>query len=162
MATSVQERLNSRTYVQDGHLLWGGALDVGSYGVIRVGGRLQQQVHRVAWETAYGAIPEEVQVNHSCDTPPCILPWHLYLGTQADNMADMARAGSHRNSIKTRCPQGHPYDEENTYLRGTRRTCRTCRRERQQRWRETGSYGYAKTSQQARARTYTSSPALHR
>lgn len=147
MATkSIQERLNSRTYVQGGHLLWGGVLVEGGYGTIRVGGRRQQQAHRAAWEIAYGPIPEGMQVNHHCDTPPCILPWHLYLGTQGDNVADMVRAGNHRNSTKTYCPQGHPYDEKNTYLRGSRRTCRTCRRERQQRWRETGSYGYAPTS----------------
>lgn len=39
---------------------------------------------------------------------------------------------------KTHCPQGHPYDEENTYVaqRGDRQ-CRICRRERDRLWRET-------------------------
>lgn len=35
-------------------------------------------------------------------------------------------------AVKTHCPQGHPYDEANTYVRpGTvHRKCRTCARDR--------------------------------
>lgn len=39
----------------------------------------------------------------------------------------------HRNSLKTECPAGHPYDEENTYIRPNgSRFCRACNRERAQ------------------------------
>jgi hypothetical protein len=30
---------------------------------------------------------------------------------------------------RTHCPQGHPYDDENTYLYGGRRQCKACRRD---------------------------------
>jgi hypothetical protein len=49
--------------------------------------------HRAAWLTTFGPIPQAMEVLHSCDNPPCCNPAHLWLGTQADNAADMARKG---------------------------------------------------------------------
>ena len=39
-------------------------------------------------------------VMHACDNPPCFLYGHLRLGTQADNMADMAAKGRRRDKAK--------------------------------------------------------------
>jgi hypothetical protein len=50
-------------------------------------------VHRVAWELTNGPIPLGQCVLHRCDNPPCCNPKHLFLGTQDDNMADMASKG---------------------------------------------------------------------
>ena len=49
--------------------------------------------HRVAWELTNGPIPAGMHVLHRCDTPPCVNPDHLFLGTNADNMADKVRKG---------------------------------------------------------------------
>lgn len=54
------------------------------------------RAHRVSWEMHNGPIPEEMDVLHSCDNPPCVRPSHLFLGDNADNMADRDRKG--RNS----------------------------------------------------------------
>lgn len=49
--------------------------------------------HRASWILCYGSIPEKLIVMHKCDTPSCINPEHLVLGTQKDNMQDALKKG---------------------------------------------------------------------
>lgn len=50
-------------------------------------------VHRVAYEAAFGPIPEGVFVCHRCDNGACVRPSHLFLGDQDANMKDMSVKG---------------------------------------------------------------------
>lgn len=72
--------------------LWTGARARKDYGAVRFQGR-QQPAHRVAWQLTFGPIPGGLFVLHHCDNPPCVRPDHLFLGTQADNMADKVAKG---------------------------------------------------------------------
>lgn len=48
---------------------------------------------RFSWSITNGPIPDGLDVLHKCDNPPCVRPDHLFLGTDADNMADKISKG---------------------------------------------------------------------
>jgi hypothetical protein len=75
---------------------WSGALFRNGYGKIHkieLGRTRTLLTHRVAWTLEHGLIPDGMHVLHRCDRPSCVNPGHLFLGTQADNVADMIQKG---------------------------------------------------------------------
>lgn len=69
--------------------IWLGSVTEDGYGRTSIGGKLIA-THRASWIVHKGPIPTGMSVLHQCDMPPCFNPDHLFLGTQLDNMRDMA------------------------------------------------------------------------
>lgn len=83
---------------------WLGAKKAAGYGNITIeSGVVRTTIgsHRLAWEYANGrSVPTGMCICHRCDNPPCCNPKHLFLGTQADNMADKIAKGRDPRMLK--------------------------------------------------------------
>jgi hypothetical protein len=83
----------------DGCWLCAASPDSHGYPQFTVGSRKNQiniRAHRLSWRIHFGPIPPGLCVLHHCDVRPCVRPNHLFLGTNADNTADMIAKGRER------------------------------------------------------------------
>lgn len=125
---SLNERLYANTEPNERECwIWLGARISTGYGQVHWQGRACL-THRLSYELWHGPIPQGMHVCHTCDTPACINPDHLFTGTQLDNQRDKNAKGRNGQSLKTHCPRGHEYTSANVYLnpKGSRE-CVTCR-----------------------------------
>lgn len=118
---------------EGGCWLWtaGGTHD--GYGLFHPVSGTKVYAHRWSWEQANGPIPAGLHVRHDCDTPSCVNPGHLRLGTARDNAQDAVERG--RTNLgkvfarATHCNRGHEFNEVNALLRRDGHwSCRVCRR----------------------------------
>lgn len=94
---SVSERFWARVLKGDGCWIWQGPINKSGYGAHGKGARL---AHRISWEMSTGQDPGSLFVCHRCDSPPCVRPDHLFLGTHLDNMRDMDAKGRRRGTFQ--------------------------------------------------------------
>lgn len=114
--------------------LWTGATAGNGYGKLGLDGRTVY-AHRTFYESVVGAIPAGLKVCHRCDTPSCVNPDHLFVATQAANLADARAKGRTRypRADRTHCPNGHPFGTRRGRDGG--RICTPCQVARKQAWR---------------------------
>lgn len=72
---------------------WTGCTTESGYGRASRNGGANVLAHRFAFELVFGSIPDGLCVLHKCDTPLCVNPAHLRLGTQHDNVVDCIYKG---------------------------------------------------------------------
>lgn len=122
------DRLMARVdMVESGCWEWLGSLNPGGYGQMYLYGKTIG-AHRASFILHRGEIPKGLDLDHLCRNRKCVNPDHLDPVTRSENLR---RGDTGKWSrAKTRCDQGHAYDDENTYIdpRGYR-GCRICRSE---------------------------------
>ena len=84
---SVQERFWSHVNKTSSCWLWTGAINQTGHGKFNFNG-ITMGAHRAAWILTYGAILPGIHVCHICQTPACVRPTHLRLGSVSDNARD--------------------------------------------------------------------------
>jgi hypothetical protein len=89
-----QERLYSKIMPEPntGCWLYLGGVNWKGYGSFWMNGK-GISAHRASYIFSKGEIKKGLSVLHHCDTPSCINPDHLYLGTDLDNAADRKKRG---------------------------------------------------------------------
>ena len=71
---------------------WAGAIDGTGYGQLRIN-KTSIRAHRQAWEIFNGPIPEGLFACHKCDNRKCCNPFHIFLGTNQQNIDDAKKKG---------------------------------------------------------------------
>lgn len=107
--------------------LWTAAQDGHGYGHFGINGGTDK-AYRVSYKLNVGPIPEGLEIDHTChnadlDCPggngcphrACVNPAHLEAVLPKVNWA-RGESPCAKNARKTHCPQGHPYNAENTRI----------------------------------------------
>jgi hypothetical protein len=97
----------------------------------RAGRKRTYRVYKLVMAAFVGPCPPGMQVCHGDGDCTNDALFNLRYGTNGSNQRDAVRHGTHRNSKKTQCKNGHPFTESNVYVppgRPNSRVCVACNR----------------------------------
>lgn len=93
-AKTLEQRFWEKVNKTSGCWLWTSAIGTRGYGIFWVGAVERSKfAHRLSYEMSCGPIPGGLVVMHSCDTPACVNPAHLSVGTSGENTRDALKKG---------------------------------------------------------------------
>lgn len=72
--------------------IWTRQLNTKGYGLFSYGSK-KYLAHRVSYLMFHGDIDDGMCICHTCDTPSCVNPKHLWQGTRAENNIDRNKKG---------------------------------------------------------------------
>lgn len=123
--------------------IWTAATDRDGYGKFQYpgpDGQVHERAHRWAYEHFVGPIPDGHVVMHRCDTPSCVNPNHLDVGTPIENNDDKIAKGRQtkrwgnalNRARQTHCKRGHPLSGRNLWInpKTGHRRCKQCTADR--------------------------------
>lgn len=110
LPTGERIELKSIPIPESGCWIWTEYCNNHGYGRFRVDGK-KTLAHRASYEAFIGPIPEGMLVCHKCDTPACVNPSHLFLGTDKDNVRDCINKGRHKGILNSPFIKGHNIHE---------------------------------------------------
>ena len=89
---SERDRFQSKFRVTPGCWIWVSGADEFGYGRFGAKGKTWR-AHRYSFALYVGSLQDDMSVCHRCDTPSCVNPDHLFLGTNQDNVLDRVTKG---------------------------------------------------------------------
>lgn len=111
---------------RDSCWIWTGHVDKKGYGKFWF--QRSVSAHRWAYEFLRGDVPAGLMLDHLCENPPCVNPWHLDPVTNLENQ----KRSKNTFAGRTHCKNGHPLSGDNLYPWSytQQRMCVTCARRR--------------------------------